>query len=214
MTGPEFLAYVKRDFKRDDKDTELYEAATDTIQDFRNRFSFEDDKEDSSPTDVITVLGDYRIDLDSDFGMLVSDVRVIDGNQSWPLIPLDKAEYDLLYPNQDATNAPQQKPIHFIIFNNKIYLGPVPGSTSYTYKLSFSKGDVTAIGSGTSSVPFSSRYREALKCGTMMRAHRGLQDFMTAGVWGQLADAEFKKVKDREIKNTKGVLITNYRDVC
>ena len=77
QTGAEMLAYVKRKFKRPDKDTEIYEAATDTIADMRLQILSEDYKEEAYISGISS-LGDYRIALPSDFGHIIGDVTVTD----------------------------------------------------------------------------------------------------------------------------------------
>lgn len=41
MTGSELYDYIVRTFKRTDKETEIYEAITDTILDLQVRFGFD-----------------------------------------------------------------------------------------------------------------------------------------------------------------------------
>ena len=57
MTGAEWKAYVLKKFKRNDKDTELFQATTDTIADMRLQFDSEDYKEEAMLQGLL--LGDY-----------------------------------------------------------------------------------------------------------------------------------------------------------
>ncbi len=60
MSGANFLTYLKRAFKRDDKDTELYEAITDIVMQIKVLYHFEEYKEEGYVAGV-TVAGDYKM---------------------------------------------------------------------------------------------------------------------------------------------------------
>ena len=171
MSAIEMRDYIVRTFKRDDKDVELYEALTDTIRDMRSQFNFSEDEIETSTTDTISTLGDYKISMQSNFGLLVGGVRVIDGDDSMDLTPISKPEFDRFYPNPSASTVTKAKPIHYTLFGGIIYLGPVPDSTSYTYRLSFSIEPFLTIDADTVSVPFTRYYRETVKYGVLARLY-------------------------------------------
>jgi len=95
MTGQEFRDYIVRTFKRTDKDTEIYEAITDMVMDFKLNYFFEDFKS-SDETLVIAGLGDYKIDLSSlAIGHIIGKVRILDDDGgSGALNKLSKETYD------------------------------------------------------------------------------------------------------------------------
>jgi hypothetical protein len=209
MSGTDFLAYVKRSFKRTDKDTELYEAMTDAISELRRIYSFDEDQVETTTTDTISVLGDFKLDMETNVGILIGDIVVVDGDDSSVVQQVAKETYDRLYQNPSSTMATRDKPKHFCIFAGQIYLGPVPDSVSYTYRLNYSKG-VSTITSASTSVPFTKWYREPLRSGVLAKAWKGLDDELAAT---HRADWEFFKeqIQRREEMNQKG---TGFVDYC
>lgn len=172
MTGSEFYAYVLRlGFKRTDKETEVYEAITDGVGEMMRRFGFIEAQEDKNTTDTISVLGDFKLSLESDFGTVVS-VSVEDGTNADPLSIIPKEKFDALYPDINVT-ADRGYPQHACVFDSSIYLGPIPDQTSYTYRISYSKKG-SAVTSATASVQFSVDYRDILADNVLARLYKGL----------------------------------------
>lgn len=160
MTGAQFYAYLlRKGFKRTDKSTEAYEAITDAIQEMRMRFQFDEAEADVTTTDTISVLGDFKLNNESDMGML-SGVIVQDGQSASPLLKISKERYDELYPDQAVTTG-RGYPSHYCVYAGQIYIGPIPDQTSYTYRLSYSKRAGT-IEATTTGVPFTDLYRDML----------------------------------------------------
>lgn len=213
MTGAAFYAYLLREFKRTDKETEAYEAITDTVMDLRRRFKWEAFKVESYTSNGISSLGDYKIDLPTDFGHLMADVRLIDGTSSAPLCKKSKAAFNELYPNQNDANASRGIPQDYCIFGNQILIGPVPDSTGYLYELDYTKEEAAAIVAGTSSVPFANLHREVLRNGVLMRLYRGMRQFQTA----KLYEADYEKGVDDAVtlerRNTGVVPVQKAHDV-
>lgn len=162
MTGSELYDYILEAFKRTDKETEVYEAITDVIRDMKERYFFEAFKEEDK-TLSISSLGDYTIALPDDTGHLIGSVVVIDGTSSKPLDKVSKEEYDRLYPNPDASDVSMAKPSVFCIYGDTIYLGAVPDSTSYTYKINISTKSATPVTSSTTEVDFTEYHRHTVK---------------------------------------------------
>jgi hypothetical protein len=81
MSGSDFRDYLvtSRGFKRDDKDSELYDAITDAIQIMRRRFGFDEAEVEAGASDTIDTLGQWQLDLESDLGLLLGIV-VEDGH--------------------------------------------------------------------------------------------------------------------------------------
>lgn len=175
MTGSDWRDYVLRcGFKRPDKDTELYEATTDAIQEMRRRFMFDEAENETTTTDTISVLGDFKLTVESDFGLLLG-VVLEDDDTGTPLVHISKSEYDRLY---SSVNVESDKgyPEHFCIYNGQIYLGPIPDQTSYSYRISYSRRAGT-ITSSTTGVPFTNLYRDVLCDNVLERLYRGLEDY-------------------------------------
>lgn len=177
LTGPDWLAYVKRTFKRTDKDTEIYEATTDAIIVMRRRFGFDEAQVEMNTTDTISVAGDYKLNLESDFGLL-QGVVLQDSSIAFPLVQLTKAEFDYIYPDAPI-NIYQGYPKHFCIYAGQILIGPIPDRQTYVYRLAYSKraGSVT---SSTTGVPFTNLYRDILKNATLWKLNETLEKFDTA----------------------------------
>ena len=211
MSGIDFLAYVKRIFKRTDKDTELYDAMTDAISELRRIYSFDEDEIETTTTDTISVLGDYRLDLESNLGILIGDIQVIDNDDSRPVQKVAKQIFDILYPNQDSATVTRDKPAHFAVFDGKIFLGPVPDKTSYTYRINYSKGS-DSISASTVSVPFTKWYREALREGVLAKAWSGLEEDLA--MEHQSKWQFFKEqIMNREDKNQRGTGFVFYHGI-
>ena len=99
MTGQQVRDYiVKSGFKRTDKDDELYSALTDVVREMRLEFPFQETSSDDAIIDTIASLGEYAVDVNPDFGLLISTVIMVDGNTGIPLDKISKAEYDRKYP--------------------------------------------------------------------------------------------------------------------
>lgn len=187
MTGSEFWAYVLRlGFKRTDKDTEGYEAITDAVQEMRRRFMFDEAETETTTTDTISSLGDFKVDLESDFGLMLG-VILQDGTTAIPLTKRSKSQFDAMYPDINVTND-KGYPSDYCIYAGQIYIGPIPDSTSYTYRKNYSRraGTVTAI---TAGVPFTNVFRDVLAENVMMRLYRGLQEYDEA----DRHEAQFEK---------------------
>lgn len=213
MDGASFYAYVLRTLKRTDKETEAYEAVTDAVMTISREFDFQEIQEETETTDQISVLGDYRLSLESDTGFLVSDVTLRDGDSSRQLIMIDKGQFDDLYPNPSSSTVNKSKPVHACVFANIIHLGPVPDSTSYDYYINHATKLTAAITSGTSSVPFSGLdMRECLKLFTLQKIYGVLENTELEAANGIKADAMLKKIIAKEKKLKRPVLITRQQD--
>ncbi len=212
MDGQSLLDYIIRTFKRTDKNTEILEAINDTISDMRIRFSLDETKDEAYSTGI-SVLGSYRIDLPDDFEHMVTDVKILDGDQSYVLKKLSKQEFDDMYPNPNDTNVQKFKPVHYTIFSNAILLGPVPDKTSYQYEFSYSTIYDTPITVSTSDVPFSDMYREALKYGVLFRINVALENDDAAAKWRTFYEEEIVKIVARDKHNIDSPIVMNYKDI-
>lgn len=204
MIGSDFLTYVKRKFKRTDKDTEIYQATTDIIADIRLRLKSDEYKEEAYIVGI-TSLGDYRISLPSDFGHLIGSVTVIDVTNDEPLgvlTKISKQRYDELYQDRLLVDPVDGIPKHFCIYAEQIYLGPVPDSVDYKYQLNYTTEDYTEVDASTALVPFSDKYRNILRAGVLAELHDGLENFEESAYWRQMYLDGVSKIEKSELDNT------------
>jgi hypothetical protein len=196
MTGSDFYAYVlRKGFKRTDKSTELYEAITDAIQIMRRRYNFSEAETEATSTDTISVLGDFKLAIESLLGFLIGIV-VEDGTDASPLEKVSKQEFDRLYPDINVTSN-KGYPKHYCIFGDQVYIGPIPDSTSYVYRLAYSRR-AGAIVSSTSGVPFTNFYRDVLADLVQALAYDGLEEYDKADRHFQRFEAGFFDAKRLE----------------
>lgn len=212
LTGAEMAAYIIRSgFVRDDMDTELYDSLTDTIMEMEQAFRFDEREKETTSTDTITVSGDYKIDLESDFGNLVT-VVLLDGDTSVPLQRISKAVFDLRYttpPTQENLGYPES----FAIFAGQLYIGPPPQSLTHQYRLSYSQRLTSTVDASTDPVPFSAMYREVLKDGTMARLFKNLKNWDTALAFKNDFAQGMERIMTKERRNRGGAGFVAYRDV-
>lgn len=212
LTGSEMKDYIVRSgFVRDDMETEIYDGITDTIMEMEQAFRFDEREKESTTTDTITVSGDYKIDLETDFGHLVT-VVLLDGDTSKPLQRVSKAVFELRYttpPSQENLGYPES----FAIFAGQLYIGPPPQSLTHQYRLSYSQRLTSTIDAGTDPVPFSAMYREVLKDGTLYRLFKNLKNWDTAAAFKNDFAEGMNRIMMRERRNRGGAGFVAYRDV-
>lgn len=201
MNGVDWRSYILGPcgFKRTDKDTEIYAATTDAIQELRRRMSFDEAEKDITTTDTISVDGDFKITCESDFGLVIG-LTLQDGNDAFRLIQVSKQEFDSLYPDNNITND-RGFPKHYCIYAGNIEIGPVPDRTTYTYRITYSMRGLT-ITSETTSVPFTNVYRDILAENVLMRLYRGLQDHQEAVIHEGAFEKGIEQAFRRESRNS------------
>lgn len=200
MTGSDWLDYVVRQgFIRTDKDTEIYECTTDAIQEMRRRFMFDEAEAETTTTDTISTDGDFKISLETDFGLLLG-VVIEDDENAIPLVRVSKARYDSLYPDVNVTSN-RGFPKHFCVYAGSIYVGPIPDDTSYSYRISYSLRAGT-ITSSTSGVPFTSVYREILLEKVFERLYNMLEEYDKADRHEARFERKFAEATHRETVNS------------
>ncbi len=200
MTASEWRNYVLRcGFKRTDKDDELYEATTDAIQEMRRRFMFNEAEVETSTTDTISTLGDFKINVESDFGLFLG-VVVEDGDSGTPLNLIPKWMFDLRYPSINV-ESDRGYPRDVCLYAGSIYIGPIPDRTSYVYRKSYSRraGNIT---SSTTGVPFTTLYRDILCDNVLGRLYKGLDEPQKALGYKQAFEDGFMDAQHRERVNS------------
>lgn len=200
MSGSAFRDYIVDDkgFVRTDKDQQIYAAITDAIQIMRRRYAFDEAQTEAESTDQIGPLGDFKLAIESDLGLLLG-VMLEDGTDAVPLEHVTKARFDRLYPDAPVTTD-RGYPAHYCVYAGQIQIGPVPDSIAYNYRLAYSKraGTVT---SSTAGVPFTNLYRDVLADKVLELLYTGLEEYDKAARHRDLYDAEFVAVQRRERAN-------------
>lgn len=218
MIGSVFLTYVKRKFKREDKDTEIYQATTDTIADMRLQFKSEDYKEETYSSGISTI-GEYKLGLPSDYGHIIGNISIIDtdADEKYPTLrKISKEKYDEKYNQRlltDADSMDTATPTEFCIYAKQIYVGPVPDKTTYRYQFNYTTEDYTEIAADTDPVPFASMYRNVLRSGVLAEIHDGLENFEESAYWramylqglGKIADNDEDNIRDDDGVQFRGI---------
>jgi hypothetical protein len=201
LTGSEWLSYIVNTlgFKRTDKDDVVFAATTDAIQIMRRKFSFDEAQVDMTTTDTISTLGDFKIAIESNLGLLQS-VILQDDDTGTPLDQVSKSKFDLLYPSINV-DSDKGYPQHFCVYAGSIYIGPIPDQTSYAYRINYSTR-AGIIVSSTTGVPFTNLYRDVLGDLTMSRIYLSLEDFEKSSFWEGRFNNSFDGALTRERLNS------------
>src|SRR6266850_7041705 len=143
MSGVNWEAYVLRSFKRTDKRSELFEATNASIAEIRRRFRTSRDEKETVITDTIDTLGEYKLNVESDFGLMISDVYLRDPANGAFLTKITKARYDEKYGRWGTSAAERNIPREYCLFGGQILLGPIPDSVNYVYVISYGISNIT-----------------------------------------------------------------------
>lgn len=191
----DFVTYVKRDLKRNDKDTEIIRAYNDMLRWLGAKFPIGDYKFQSY---VTTTEGVEDYELPIDLAHLLHPIRLLDGNNSSdngaPLRRITKAEYDVMEPNPNRNNPSKGKPSHYTVYSRSILLTPIPDAVGYILEIPWSKRPATQAVL-TDVHFFGVEYDETLKYGTLERVYEGLQQYDIAQYWAaKYKDPEGKPI--------------------
>lgn len=211
MQLSDFETYIKRDFKRTDKDTEIIRALNDMIVWVSQQMPVGNYKYQSY---VHTVDGQEDYALPSNLIHLIHPIRLLEGTGSndwgYPMTRLTKEEYDILYPNPNRTSpTDKSKPINYVVYSRSILLGPIPDSANYLIEINWSKRPTT-LAADADTPDLGSEWDEVLKWGTLERVYAGMGMKDEAQYWASLyRDAEWNPIgyckklfdaeRDREI---------------
>ena len=218
MLGSDFYAYVLRKFKREDKETEFYEACTDVIADMRLQYLSEDYKEEAYITGINT-LGDYRIALPSDVGHVMGEIEILDTENNTTYTPLrriSKTDYDRKYTDRlsdNFANMNSSVPREFCIYANQLYLGPVPDKTSYSYNINYTTEDFTEITPTTVDVPYSGKYRNVLRSGVLAELYNGMEEFEEGEFWQNKFLEGLGKIATNDTDNVADTASVSFSDI-
>lgn len=192
MQLSDLKTYVKRDFKRTDKDTEIVQAYNDMIVWVAAQMPHGNYKFQSY---VPTVIGQEDYPIPSNAIHLIHPVRLLLGTGSsdsgYSLEHLTKEEYDLREPNPNRTNpSNKSRPSAYTVFSRSILTTPIPESTAYLLEINWSKRPV-AQSASTDTPSLGNEWDEVLKHGTLERLYEGIGMLGEASYWGaKYKDAE------------------------
>ncbi len=172
-TVSQFLTYVKLDFKRDDKDTEILSAYNDTIRHLGSLEALEAVKLTSwIPTEV----GQCDYPLPSTLCHILHPVKFIESftlESGYQMNKLSKEEFDAKYPNPFATDVSKSEPTDYCVFGGSIQVGDVPDKATYILEVNWARM-TTDLAADIDIHSFGSNWEEVLKWGTLARLYEGM----------------------------------------
>jgi len=181
-----FKTYVKQDFKRTDKDTELVQAYNDSIVFIAVLMPHGGYKYQSYLPSVASQ-PDYP--LPTDMIHLIHPVRLLEGSgtndSGYPMDHITKQEYDEYEINPNRASPSTGKPVRYCIFSRSILPSPIPDLSTYLFEIDWSKRPV-ALSGDSDLHSLGSEYDEILKCMTLARLNAGLELFQEAAFWASL----------------------------
>ena len=186
---------------------------TDTLKDMNTRHKFSDMKVEAYTTGGITSATDYRVELPTDFGQLIGDVKIIDGDYSKPLIKLSKPMFNEKYSYLSGSNTDLGYPAHYCMWNNQILIGPKPDKTTYGFEIDYTRKIVTAIVTGTAAVPFTDDYRETVRAGVLTKVFELMEEYNKAGYWNAKHDRGMQIIMRNDIDNESAQVNIKYHGV-
>lgn len=215
MSGSDWYDYVIQAFKRTDKEDEVFAATKDIIDEVRMRFVMPEDETEIQTTDLISTLGDYQLELETDFGFLIGQVFVQGSSgQGWALRQIEKQEYDEKYSVFGSAVAVRAVPKEFCIFGGKIYIGPVPDLTSYVYKINYTQDTRAEYDIDSVSIPFTDKYRRPIRAGVLSALYSDvMKNDDQAAKFGTLFENWMRMINRRNDKNRSGTTVTRYQGV-
>lgn len=182
MNITNFKTYVKYDFKRTDKDTEIVQALNDSMTAIAIKMPHSAYKYQSyKPTRV--GIEDYQ--LPENIIHLRHPIRLIDGDDGWPLIHISKKEYDELEGNPNYASPSTGEPTHYCIYSNSVLLTPIPDSASYYLEMDWTRHH-TAISGASEEPSMGSEWDEVLKQMSLFRLFSGVGQYDDAMFWRSL----------------------------
>ncbi len=184
MQLSDFKTYVKYDFKRTDKDTELVQAYNDMLNWLACQMPHSGYKYQSYISTSVNV-EDYGVP--ATLIHILHPVKLIVGtgasDTGYPLIHVSKEEYNRLYPNPNASGQSKGRPVHYTIFDRCILVGPTPDVATYILEIDWSKRR-TSMSADEDLPAIGSEWDEVLKNGTLERLYAGIGMLEESAFWG------------------------------
>lgn len=191
MTLSEYQTYIKRDFKRTDKDTEITQAVNDTIIWIATIMPHGGYKFQSY---INTVIGREDYAIPSTLIHIIHPIRLLLGATSadsgYPLRHLTKEEYDRLEPNPNRSSPSTGRPDAYTIFSRSILISPPADSVSTILEINWSKRP-TSLSLSADTPSLGSEWDEIVKHGSLERLFAGIGLYGESQFWAsQYRDQE------------------------
>lgn len=183
MVLSSFKTYVKQDFKRTDKDTELVQAYNDMIRWVAVHMPHGNYKFQSY---IFTVASQEDYPLPTNIIHLMHPIRFHTGStsaaSSWDLVHLRKEEYDLVEPAPNASSPSTGQPREYTIYSRQVLVTPIPDVSTYLLEINWSKRP-TALANDADVPLLGEEWDEVLKHGTLERLFAGIGLTEEAQYW-------------------------------
>ncbi len=184
MQLSDFKTYVKYDFKRTDKDTELVQAYNDMLNWLACQMPHSGYKFQSYITTSVGI-EDYGIPGTAIH--ILHPIKLILGtgatDSGYLLDHISKEEYDRIEPNPNAATPAKSRPAKYTIFDRCILVTPIPDLATYILEINWSKRR-TAMSADADLPAIGSEWDEVLKNGTLERLYAGIGMIEEATYWG------------------------------
>lgn len=184
MNLGDFLTYVKLDFKRTDKDTELTQYYNDAIMWVAAHMPHANYKYQSY---VALVRGTEDYALPCDLLHLLHPIKFIIGSgasdSGYNLIRISKEEYNAIEPNPNRSSPSLGRPIKYTVYSRSVLLTPVPDSSDALLEIDWTKKP-TDLSSADQTPMLGTSWEEVLKWATLERAYAALGLTQEAEFWG------------------------------
>ena len=202
--------YIRRDFKRTDKDTEIIQAINDSILWISTLIPHGNYKYQSW---VYTALAREDYALPSNLIHLIHPVKFLEGSASsdsgFPLEHITKEEYDIREPNPNRTNPSTGRPSAYTVFSRSILVTPLPDKTTSLLEIMWSRRPVS-LSAAADTPELGAEWDEVIKHISMDKLYAGMGMLQESSYWASLyRDAEWNPIgllrnlinaeRDREI---------------
>lgn len=178
--------YIKRDFKRTDKDTEIVQAINDAFLWIATIIPHGNYKYQSW---IYTAVGREDYSLPSNLIHLIHPVKFLEGSAAsdsgYPLERITKEEYDILEPNPNRTNPSTGKPIQYTVYSRSILVTPLPDSANYLLEIMWSKRPVS-LSADADTPELGAEWDEVIKQIALDKLYAGMGMLQESSYWASL----------------------------
>ncbi|MCH7604871.1 hypothetical protein IID24_02705 [Patescibacteria group bacterium] len=206
----DFLAYVKRTFKRTDKNDEIYEFLDETTDELSTIFPFDIQKERWT---VSLVTNQYDYTLPDNFGLVCGGVVFIDSaGSSKKLHKLSKEEFDRAYPDIEASDFAKDDPEDYVIYGNQILIAPYL-STISSEVLEISASEIqTRLSADNSTTDFNQWWEAVIKHGVLEKLYHSLEFWEASNQHKAKYGEGISRMAEADKANTIGLEQVEYTD--
>jgi hypothetical protein len=176
-TLAQLRTYIKRDFKRTDKDTEIDDAVNDTILFMATNYQF-DSLHRRAKTSCQVGREDYILPSGLQHirhPLLLLDTTSSDGRAgSYPLDHISSEKYDELEPNPNHVSRPTGKPCRYCIRQGAVHLTPIPDRATLEILVPYFCFPTT-LSANADVHQFTQDFEPTIKAGCLERLYKGLK---------------------------------------